>query len=211
MVRHFKVNFAAKLPNHPSEFKRVFFDRWVTHWEYAGQKWVTQKEIAYDGFGDRKLIYRAYDHADLMLVFHKDRFYRLEDYGCGCYVRVDSEYQTLDQWHFIFVKLTKSLTFVWNKIKAKLKRKPKSDFPNLFPVAIQVHAKTIARDLVKVEPLSMPQGAAFYFDYHMPPPPGTQLTLEFPIIQERPKVIQLQLPFHTFEDFFGTGLTVNDI
>jgi hypothetical protein len=205
MVHHFKVNFTAKLPNHPSEFKRVFFDRWVTHWEYAGQKWVTQQEIAYDGFGDRKLIYRAYNHLDLMVVFHGGRFYRLEDYGSGCYVRVDSEYQTLDQWHFVFVKLTKSLTSVWNKLKQRFKRRSKSDFPSLLPVAIQVSAKTIAFDMVAVEPMTLPMRSVFYLDYVAP---GTQLELKFPVIPDKPRAIQLQLPFHYFDDWFGTGLTV---
>lgn len=161
-------------------------------WDGSETKFRTFDQ-KYRGFpGHELLIYCIKGYLSYGFVYHPDkqRWFRLEQYSKDFYVRVDSEYETMDKWHYVFLSVWTSIVKLWRKAFPK-----KSRFPNLLPVAMQVMARTIAYDLVPVQPMAQPKGMMVYLDYvyHAP---GSQLVIQFPPEPiKTPAVVQLEFAF----------------
>ncbi len=86
--------------------------------------------------------------------------------GVGERIKTAINYQRPNWVHAeketVFEKIKSFFTSIWRKI---FKKKSKSNFDNLaFPIVQRVAFRTMANDLVSVQPLSAPTGMLFYFD-----------------------------------------------
>lgn len=92
-----------------------------------------------------------------------------------------SKVPLLQKVRLFFVRIFK---FIWKFFKWQ----SKNPWDNVkFPMIQQVHAKTIAMDLVDVKPLGAPTGTLFYFDYVYPHQEN--------LVISKLKWIQLEIPF----------------